>query len=252
MISGAGRPATTATPTYEPPIRTEVESLALIAPKDKLRFGPILAGLATTITILVTMALLGAALGLSTLDANSSNNNPGTFAAVWGGFSALVAFFLGGHAAGWATAIPGKRIGAANGAMVFVIAVPILLWLAVSGVGSVLGTFRDIAVAGITAAPAAAQVAQDAIQTNPGLQPTVQAGATSAPAMAATAVATAVEGAQNIPPQQVEQAAQVAGNAAWGALLSLGLGVVAATIGGWIGARRSDVDIVRTETVVNR
>jgi hypothetical protein len=212
----------------------EVDSTTVVTPKDRVRFGPVFAGLCALITVFVTLSLLGAALGLSTLDADSTNNNPGAFSAIWGAISILVAFFVGGGTAARTAALPGRDVGALNGAMVFMVAIPILLFLAVSGVGTVLGTFREIATAGIAAAPEAAQAAQ-------GEGANVGGAINDAATDAAGAVEGAVDDVTNASPAEVENVARDAGAVAWTSLLSLGLGLLAATLGGLAGSRTADI-----------
>jgi hypothetical protein len=88
------------------------------------------------------------------------------------------------------------------------------------------------------AAGAAAGQAAD----NPAAQATAQAGAAN---IGTAAQATAQAIGDQVTPQRVESAANTAGTAAWGTLLSLGLAAGAAIAGGYLGARRQPTTVMR-------
>ena len=80
---------------------------------------------------------------------------------LWAGVSVVVAFLLGGMVAGATAAVFDRGWGALNGALVFLTALPLLLWLAAAGIGGLLGIVGQYAAAvgldpGQLAAPAAA------------------------------------------------------------------------------------------------
>jgi len=183
--------------------------------RDRVRWGPILAGLATALTSLLFFSLLGLAFGLTVVNAGTAAaeggapQGTGTTSAIWAAVSALLAFFLGGWVAGKTGAIFDRGWGAMNGALVFLVAVPVTLLLASLGLGSVLGALGGFAGA-LNADPGTAQNAAS------------QAG----------------EAARNVQPIDVARAAETARNAAWGALLGMVLGLGASTLGGMLGTRR--------------
>ncbi len=176
--------------------------------QDRVRWGPILAGLVTALTTLLLLSLLGVAIGLTTVnagDAAAAGGPPGEAgrnSAAWGAVSALFSFLLGGYVAGKTAAVFDRNWGALNGALVFLVAVPVTLWLASQGLGSILGNLGSFA-GSLNADPGQAQQA-----------------------------------AQNIQPIDVARAAERARNAAWGALGGSILGLVASTLGGALGTRR--------------
>jgi hypothetical protein len=173
--------------------------------RDRLRWGPIIGGLATAMTSMLILSLLGLAIGLTTVNAGdaaatgSVPNNAGTTAAIWGAVSAIVSFFLGGFVAGRTASVFSRGWGAMNGAMVFLIGVPVMLWLASQGLGALMGAFSGYA----------GDIANNAQQT-----------------------------AQNTSPVEVARTAEQIRNGAWGSLLAAILGLGAAALGGAAGTRR--------------
>jgi hypothetical protein len=186
--------------------------------RDRVRWGPIIAGFLTALSTLVLMGLLGAAIGFSVIDAGevaARDGAPaaaGPFSAIWAALSGIIAFMLGGFVAGKTAAVFDRKWGAFNGAMVFFLAVPVTLWLATMGLGGLVGALGGFASA-LNADPVTAQTA----------------GAQAQQAAAA---------AQQATPEQIAAAATAARNAAWATLLGLGLGLGAAALGGMLGTRR--------------
>lgn len=183
--------------------------------RDRVRWGPIAAGLSTALTSLLMLSLLGLAIGLTMVnagDAAAQGAAPaglGRNSAIWGALAALIAFFLGGWVAGHSAAIFNRGWGALNGALVFLAAVPIILVLASMGLGTVLGSLGSLA---------------GSLNPDPG---TVQNVADQAR-----------QAAQNTQPIDVARAAANARNTAWGTLLGLVLALGASAVGGMAGTRR--------------
>jgi hypothetical protein len=109
--------------------------------------------------------------------------------------------------AGRSAAVFDRTWGALNGALVFLIAVPIGLWLMGQGFGAVMGTMTNLSAA----------LGMNANQ------------------VAANAQATA----NSVTPYDVAQAAERARTAAVVALLGMICGFVAAAVGGAFGTRRT-------------
>ena len=188
---------------------------ALNFTRDRVRWGPIMAGLATALTSLLMLSLLGLAIGLTVVnagDAAAQGDAPaglGRNSAIWGAISALIAFFLGGWVAGRSAAVFNRGWGALNGALVFLIAVPVILWFASMGLGTVLGTLGSFA---------------GSLNPDPGTTQSVAEQARQA--------------AQNTQPIEVARAAETARNTAWGTLLGMAIGLGASALGGVLGTRR--------------
>ena len=122
---------------------------ALNLTRDRVRWGPIWAGLFTALTTLIILSLLGLAIGLTAVSAaqGGPGQAAGIGAAIWGALTAIIAFLLGGWVAGWTAAVFDRKWGALNGALVFLVAVPamlLLVGLGASALGGLLGTRREV------------------------------------------------------------------------------------------------------------
>ncbi len=120
--------------------------------KDRVRFGPIIAGLATALGSLALLGLFGVAVGLTVVnagDAARAGQPPagiGPASATWAILASIVSFMLGGYVAGRTAAVFDRHWGMLNGGLVFMLGIPIALWLAGQGLGflaGTLGTFAD-------------------------------------------------------------------------------------------------------------
>jgi hypothetical protein len=187
--------------------------------RDRVHWGPIWAGLLTALTSLLLLSLLGLATGMTTVNAGvaAGQGGPppetGRNAAIWGAISALLAFFLGGFVAARTAGIFNRGWGALNGLLVFLLAVPLILWLAGQGLGAVLGTLGSFA-GGLNADPGQAQSAAQ--------------GATEQGRQAA----------ETVQPVDVARATERVRNGAWGTLVGSLLGLGASALGGYLGTRR--------------
>jgi len=212
--------------------------------RDRIRWGPIIAGVVTAFAVLLFLTVLGIALGISALS-GSNDNNPqtwGTAAGIWGGLSLLVAFFLGGWMAARAAATLSESDGPLNGFVTGAATLLLLLWLATTAITGALGFFAST-VSNI--AGAAAPVAMQAVDQG------------AVPPQTQTTVDQAVENPQAAVPTEVAQAAQQAGQTAskaagpgaWGTTIAIILAIGAATLGGMVG-RNERMVLTRSRTVV--
>lgn len=235
-------PRTITTPTS----RVDYSDVAVVSPMDRIRWSSILAGLFTVLAALAVLTVFGLALGLSTFDANQPQSF-GIGAGVYGIISALIAFGLGGYMSARTTAVAGRGNAVLNGAMVWVVAIPLIVNLLGSGIGSLLGTATNVATSAASAAaqvaaPIAGQAAEE-IAENPAAQATVATGAEAVATQAQGVVADIQEQVENIDAQDVEQVARDISGAAWAALLALGLTAAAAAAGGYLGVRTHPTDV---------
>ena len=137
--------------------RRDREAWSLEMPKafgvgeDRVHWGPIWAGFFTATTAMILLGLLGVAVGLSVTDdpAWARGEVPAgtTGAAIWGGISGIISFFVGGWVAAKMSAIFSRGWGAWNGALVFMLSLPLTLLLATSGLGSLFGAIGQLAPA---------------------------------------------------------------------------------------------------------
>lgn len=118
-------------------IEHEVPETAM---RDRIRWGPIVAGVFTAMTTLLVMTVLGLALGLTAFEPGDTGERTlGTAAAVWGIVTGLLAFFLGGWVAGRnALGAPGEN-GAINGFLVGAATIVVMLWMIGAGLGNLMG-----------------------------------------------------------------------------------------------------------------
>jgi hypothetical protein len=123
--------------------------------KDLVRWGPVIAGLFAALATLATLTVLGLAIGLSAYDPGDPGSSFGIGAGIWGAISALISFFVGGWMAGRSSALRGTKSGILNGAMVWFVAIPLLLYLLGSGIGAVVRTAGNVAGSAAQAAGAA-------------------------------------------------------------------------------------------------
>jgi hypothetical protein len=210
--------------------------------RDRIRWGPIIAGVVTAFAVLLFLTVLGIALGISALGGDDDPQTWGTAAGIWGGLSLLVAFFAGGWMAARAAATLSESDGPLNGFVTGAATLLLLLWLATTAITGALGFFAST-VSDI--AGAAAPVAMEAVDQG------------AVPQEAQTAVDEAAENPEAAVPEEVEQAAQqaqetaseAAGPGAWGTTIAIILAIGAATLGGMVG-RNERMVLPGSRTVV--
>ena len=215
----------------------DVDMIRVVQPVDRVRWAAIFAGLFTTVTTFILLSVLGLAIGATTFTPGDNLAGFGTGAGIWSAASALIAFFIGGLIAARSAAVNGRGNGALNGAMVWIVLIPLALYLVSSGIGSTLRTLGGIASTGIQAvAPVAGDVANAGGVTVQSVQATAEAaGQTlSEPDAQATVAAQVQEALPDINQQQMDNAAETSIR---GTLVALLLGLGAALLGGLAGGR---------------
>lgn len=111
--------------------------------RDRIRWGPVWAGALTTLSTYVVLQLLFFALGWLDLGFDGGGNS--TVRAVVSGVLGLVAFFLGGAAAGASSLWHRANDGMVNGVVSWTVTVTALLALALIGGGALLGSLAEVA-----------------------------------------------------------------------------------------------------------
>lgn len=203
---------------------------------DRVRWGPILAGLFAALSALALLGVLGMAVGLTAYDPGDPGRNFGIGAGIWGAISALLAFFIGGWLAARSAAVRGHHNGLLNGAMVWAVAIPLLIYLIAGGVTAIANTATN-------AAGVAANAASSSQQAGNAVDRVVAMSVNDPRANAAAQ--------QQDPAAQQrtrDEALRTARRSAWGTLVSLCLGLAAAAAGGWVGARERTGDVTVRET----
>ncbi len=188
--------------------------------RNRVQWGPIIAGLATAIGTFLLLTVLGIALGASVLDRNAPGDEIGTWAAVWGAISAIVSFFVGGWLAAKTAAVGGPFAGLINGLLVGLSGLILILWLTGTGLGNLFGTISQNL--GDIVNVAQEQAEQEGVTTEDAQQQTQQAQD--------QAQQTAVEAEQTL-----RSSFDEVRDAAWGTFLGLLLPLLAAALGGYLG-----------------
>ncbi len=193
--AGRGQTAVTDAPAREygersAPARDYVEIREVPGTRDRVRWGPIVAGLLTAISSFLLLSLLAATIGLQVVT-QQGGADPGAAGAIVAAIIGLLAFFIGGYVAAWTAAVPHRRDGALNGFLVWALAILVILVLAGVGLGQVFGPTG-------------------------GLFGAYRGGTTGA-----------------VDPNVIR-------TGALGAFLGMLLPALAATVGGWLGARDED------------
>jgi hypothetical protein len=196
--------------TDRPGNRVEVPPVVEVAEyHDRVRWGPILAGLVVALSSQLILSSLGAAIGLSGLAGSgaprSNAENVGLGIGIWSIISLLISLFIGGWVTARACGPMNRSTGLLNGAILWATTLAISAWLLASGVTGAFGIL----------ASNAGEIVNQAQQggVNPqGIDPNVTA----------------------------QQAREAAGNAAkvgWSFVFGSLLGLVAALIGSSAGTR---------------
>lgn len=131
---------------------------------DRIRWGAVWTGVLTTLSIYVVLQLLFFALGW--LDLGFDGTDTGRVRAIVSGVLGLIAFFLGGTAAGAAALWRRANDGMVNGVVTWAVTVVALLAFALIGGGALLGSLADVATQfGDLRSPAAGVDVTRAVET---------------------------------------------------------------------------------------
>ncbi len=188
----------------------ERPAVAAIDYHDRVRWGPILAGLFIALATQLVLTGLGAAIGLSSIagsDAPRSNSGEvGSAVGIWSLISLLISLFVGGWITARACGPLNRSTALLNGAILWATTLALGSWLLTSGVSGVFGMV--------------ASNAGDIVQQ-------AQQGAVDVPNQA-----------PNITAQQTRDIAGNAAKVGWTFALGSLLGLVSALIGASVGTRR--------------
>lgn len=172
---------------------------------DRVRWGPIWAGLVTALATFLLLSAAAVAVGAVAVSAGADATTAGLGGAVASAVIALIAFFVGGFMASRTATVMQRGYGAVNGFLVWALGLVLILALAAFGLGSLFGAAGDLF----------AQYQQMGSPSSQAVDP--------------------------------QQAAESVRNSSLGAFVGMLLPAVAATIGGFIGARTlAKVDHVRS------
>lgn len=127
---------TNAPVTNTPPGTGEfVQSTTMVAPRDRVRWGPIWAGLMTALTTFLLLELLAYGIGLVGINTAGGGQTNAWVSAIIG----LIAFFLGGWVAEASSSARGTGAGLLNGFLVWALGTTLILAFSVFGLSSLFG-----------------------------------------------------------------------------------------------------------------
>ncbi len=182
---------------------------------DRVRWGPIFAGIVISLAAQLILSALGASIGLTAGATGSGAGAVGTGVGIWSIVSLFIALFLGAWVMASTCGPMNSKTALLNGAILWATTLAISAWLLASGVS---GTF------GVVAANAGEAINQ--VQ---------QQGSLSLP------------NGGDVPDVSAQEAQTYAANAAkvsWSFLFGSLLGLVASLIGAKVGARKPRAVVV--------
>lgn len=180
-----------------------VETFAIEDNKDRIRWGPILAGIFVAIATQLILSALGAAIGLTV---GSTGGAVGV--GIWSIISLLLSLFIGSWVAAAGCSPMNKKTAMLHGLILWATTLAISAWLLASGVSGAFG------VAASNAGEVLNQVQQPGGISLPNQVP-------------------------NVPDNKLAQVADGSAKAAWSFIIGSLLGLAASLIGASIGAKKS-------------
>jgi hypothetical protein len=194
---------------------------AVVEYHDRVRWGPIIAGLVVALSAQLVLSALGAAIGLTNISDSgaprSNADNVGAAVGIWSIISLFISLFIGGWVTARASGPMNRSTALLNGAILWATTLAISAWLLSSGVSGAFGLI----------ASNAGEVLNQA-----------QQGGTNVPNVP-----------QNVPNISAQQARDAASNAAkvgWSFALGSLLGLVASLIGSSAGTYKNRANRVNT------
>jgi hypothetical protein len=180
----------------------------------KVSWGGILGGVLVALGVLVLLATLGVAVGITAVDPGSTDASKlGTGAGIWAGVSLLIALFVGGFVSTRIGATYDSQTAFFAGFLMWVVSIVLVAYMAASGAASLTGgAFQLFSSASPQTQEQAAATIQDKAQELQQKAPELQ------------------QKAQEVKPQATK--------AAWITFGSLVLSLLAALIGSAAGRRR--------------
>jgi hypothetical protein len=112
--------------------------------RDRVRWGPIWAGLVTAIALFLLLSAAAVAVGAQVVSGTSDADEAGLAGGIVSAVIALLAFLVGGYVAARTAGVIGRGYGALNGFLVWALGIVIVLALAAFGLGSLFGASGDL------------------------------------------------------------------------------------------------------------
>jgi hypothetical protein len=189
---------------------------------DRVRWGPIFAGLVVALSSQLVLSALGAAIGLTSIAGSGAprSNAPdvGSAVGVWAIVSLLISLFLGGWITARACGPMNRSTALLNGAILWATTLAISAWLLSSGVSGAFGIVAGNAGEIINQAQQSGVTPSDAVPS------------------------------PNVTAQQTREIASNGAKIGWSFALGSLLGLIASLIGASVGTRQPrPAPVVRTE-----
>jgi hypothetical protein len=179
-----------------------VETFAIADDRDRIRWGPIIAGIFVAIATQLILSALGAAIGLSVGETGGAVG-----IGIWSIVSLLLALFIGSWVAASGSAPMNRKSALLQGLILWATTLALSAWLLASGVTGAFG------VAASNAGEVLNQVQQPGGPAVPNQVP-------------------------NVSNNQLKEVADVSTKAAWSFIVGSLLGLVASLIGATAGAKK--------------
>ncbi len=138
----AQRPRTTGSAGVDDVVQ---QTTQVITPRDRVRWGPIWAGLVSALSLFLLFNVLALAIGATSVDAGTNAGDAARFGGIAPAIIGLLAFLFGGWVAARTSAVRGTGNGIFNGFLVWALGTLLALALAAFGLGSLLGAAGDFA-----------------------------------------------------------------------------------------------------------
>src|SRR5882757_649956 len=106
----------------------------------RVSWGGIWAGVLVVLGVLLLLSTLGLAIGFSADERNVDPEKIGSGAVIWARVSLLIGLFLGGMAATRMSMVWDRFTGLAQGALVWVVSLIVVVYLSANGVGVVVSS----------------------------------------------------------------------------------------------------------------
>lgn len=124
--------------------RRYAETTTMLTPTTsglQMSWGGVWGGLLVTLGVLILLATLGLAVGVTTINVGPGEDFDGRAlgmgAAIWSGLSLLIALFLGGLSASRLGMVLDRTNAMMQGGLTWVLAIIAIIWLTASGIGLV-------------------------------------------------------------------------------------------------------------------
>ena len=120
----------------------------------RISWGAVVAGVVIAFVVMLTLSLLGLAIGFGAIDPTEEANpfsGLGTGAGIWWGLSTLIALFLGGWVAGRLAGVPKKFEAGIHGALTWGVVMLLSVYFVTSSVGRLISGATGMVAEGVSA-----------------------------------------------------------------------------------------------------